>query len=194
MLTNCFDGYENLTTSLSRDAVYDLTSDMLCTENFDVAAFYDISTSYINKTPTASTEIITQQTNQDYESDIRETPSLVCKFCDRFLFSNQARVLGSITNSLIKSLKIDCSSKLCRTCYSQLSQGSIPTLCSLLNGLQIDSISDEINCLSSLEKKLLAKIQICMTVVLLPGGQYAERGLIVALPRNVETCRKSKWD
>ena len=77
---------DNLTTSLSRDAVYDLTSDMLCTENFDVAAFYDISTSYINKTPTASTEIITQQTNQDYESYIRETPSLVCECCDRFLF------------------------------------------------------------------------------------------------------------
>ena len=61
-----------------------------------------------------------------------------------------------------------------------------PTLCSLLNGLQIDSIPDAINCLSSLEKKLLARIQICMTVVLLPGGQYAEKGLIVDLLRDVE--------
>ena len=56
-----------------------------------------------------------------------------------------------------------------------------------MNGLQIDSIPDAINCLSSLEKKLLARIQICMTVVLLPGGQYAEKGLIVDLLRDVET-------
>ena len=38
--------------------------------------------------------------------------------------------------------------------------------------------------LNRLEKRLLSKIQVFMTMVILPGGQYAERGLVLNIPVN----------
>ena len=63
----------------------------------------------------------------------------------------------------------------------------MPSLSTQLNCLCVDSIPDELDRLNSLEKKLLAQIQVCMTIVLLPGGQYAEKGLIVDLPQDLES-------
>ena len=84
-------------------------------------------------------------------------------------------------------MKFNSSTQLCHTCYKYVCQGTIPPLSSELNALGIDYIPNEISSLSSLEKKLLARIQVCMTVILLTGGQYAEKGLIVDMPRDVES-------
>jgi hypothetical protein len=45
-------------------------------------------------------------------------------------------------------------------------------------------IPDCLKNLSSLEKRLITKINIFKTVVMLPGSQYAERGLVLNLPSN----------
>ena len=155
----------------------------------DVAAVCNISTSDQQRsTVSDNTNVcMSDQTNQDYESYIRSTPKYWCKCCDRFLFSSQVKHLGCKNNSVIQALKFNSSTQLCHTCYKYVCQGTIPPLSSELNALGIDYIPNEISSLSSLEKKLLARIQVCMTVILLPGGQYAEKGLIVDMPRDVES-------
>ena len=40
--------------------------------------------------------------------------------------------------------------------------------------------------LSSLENKLIQKINVFMTIVMLPGGQYAEKGLVLNLPAEIQ--------
>lgn len=45
---------------------------------------------------------------------------------------------------------------------------------------------DELINLSTLEKRLIALVQIFMTLVVLPGGQYAEKGLVLNLPSDVQ--------
>ena len=124
------------------------------------------------------------RTNVNYESFIRKAPINSCICCHRFLFDNQVYTLSeNKTGDLLRALGITCNSDLCKTCYSYLRQAKMPMLCSKLNGLQIDTIPELLSSLSSLGKNL-AKIQICMPMIILPGGQYAGKGLVLNLPRN----------
>ena len=130
---------------------------------------------------------LSEKTNPHFESYIRLFPIQYCKCCNRFLFSNPVKILGTKTNAVVQSLHLDCSDKLCSMCYKYVAEGKMAPLSSDLNSLKIDNIPDELSCLNSLEKKLLAKIQVCMTLIILPGGQYAEKGLIVGLPQDAES-------
>lgn len=125
-------------------------------------------------------------TRQNYEQYIRKRPCQFCCCCDRFLFANQVHHFGpTVNNIIITTLGFDHSTDLCVTCCRYLRSGKMPNMSSRLNSLEVDHIPNEIVCLTNLEKKILALIQVCMTVVLLPGCRYAERGLIVDLPRDV---------
>ena len=157
--------------------------------NSEVAAFDTVisSAALCSDTSMQSFGNMNMETNQEFELYICDAPSKWCKCCDRFLFPSQVKHLERGFHTSIQSVRFSASTDLCRTCCSYLSRQKMPALSSFGNSLGIDSIPEELSCLSSLEKKLLAKIQVCMSMVLLPGGQYAEKGLIVNLPNNVES-------
>lgn len=51
----------------------------------------------------------------------------------------------------------------------------VPYLCTEGNCLKTFEIPSELRTLSLIEKRLIALIQIFMTVIILPGGQMAEK-------------------
>ena len=52
--------------------------------------------------------------------------------------------------------------------------------------MRVSPIPDEILSLNKVEKRLLCRIQTCMTMVILPGGQYAEQGLVLNLHVDIQ--------
>ena len=193
------DKHADSTDSPFKHASYEYTSEaevspsLLTTsdlQHMDVAAYCSIVTTEIPSGTYTSNDMtfcLPESTNPQFETYIRLSPNEYCSCCDRFLFSNQVKSLGTKTNAVIQSLHLDASDKLCSMCYKYLAEGKIPSLSSDLNSLKVDNVPEDLSCLNSLEKKLVAKIQVCMTLIILPGGQYAEKGLIVDLPQDVES-------
>lgn len=58
----------------------------------------------------------------------------------------------------------------------------MPPFNSILNALDPGNIPFYLKNLTYMEKRLLCKIQVFMTVVILPGGQLAEKGLAIDFP------------
>ena len=132
------------------------------------------------------------QHSASYEEFIRRTPTYFCKSCLRFLFKNQThRLYEYKLNNITQILNISVSSVLCCTCKKYLAEKKIPTVCAKLNSLEVNQIPTELSELNTLEKKLLSKIQTFFTMIILPGGQYAEKGMVLNLPRNVSVTVES---
>lgn len=58
----------------------------------------------------------------------------------------------------------------------------MPPFNSILNALDQGNIPFYLKNLTYMEKRLLCKIQVLMTVVILPGGQLEEKGLTIDFP------------
>ena len=177
-------GSSSLVDVENEQVYYDqsLNSNHTIGRNMEISDFSSIA----ETANTDSAMLLTAHTDNSYEMFIRKAPVHSCYCCDRFLFDNQLhKLIESKFSDLSRVMKISVGSDLCKTCCSYLRQSKMPMLCSQLNGLGIDSIPEELSGLSSLEKKLISKIQICMTMIILPGGQFAEKGLVLNLPRNV---------
>ena len=71
---------------------------------------------------------------------------------------------------------------LCSTCWNAIKKDTIPCIAAVPNQLFVSDPPQEFFISNQLERRLLSKIQVFMTVVILPGGQYAERGLVLNLP------------
>jgi len=63
----------------------------------------------------------------------------------------------------------------------------IPYLSSVNNDLHIDVIPEELCCLNTIEKRLIALVEVFMTILILSGGHFAEKGLVLNLPSNVQS-------
>jgi hypothetical protein len=121
-----------------------------------------------------------------YEEFIQKTPSFSCSCCDRILFGDQVCHINQAKVSDVASrLSIDGKSELCRTCSKDISMNKMPSLASEGNSLKIDTFPSELCNLNTVERRLLSKIQVFMTMLILPGGQFAEKGMVLNLPMNV---------
>ena len=123
--------------------------------------------------------------NKDYELSIRKTPCYACSSCDRILFSEQIKHIKVETQ--IMSSVFSNKDELCQFCYSKIVKKQMPYMCSKENLLDIGNIPNELTCLSKVEKRLISMIQVFMTIIILPGGQFCEKGLVLNLPTNVQT-------
>ena len=74
---------------------------------------------------------------------------------------------------------------LCRTCFTAISKNLVPPIAAGLNALHVEKPPPELLALNKLERRLLSKVNVFMTMIILPGGQYAERGLVLNLPTDV---------
>ena len=122
----------------------------------------------------------------DYEHYIRQKPEYFCDCCLRFLFNDQTWTLHKSTD-VFEQLQLKKENIVCNTCYHQIIKNNMPCLSYTFNSLDNGKIPLVLKQLSSTEKKLVALIQIFMTIVVLPGGQFAEKGLIFNLPTEIQS-------
>ena len=113
-----------------------------------------------------------------YENAIRSSVSTHCHSCHRFLFHNQIFHIAKPNNNITRALQMDKKSPLCSTCHRSVLKGQIPST-------SVAQTPDILRTLNKIERRLLALIQVFMTMIILPGGQYAEKGLVLNIPVNV---------
>ena len=121
----------------------------------------------------------------NFKRSIESAPTSHCDSCDKFLFDSQVYSLSVISETLNK-LQLTVDSKLCRYCMTKIKAGKIPCTNSQFNNLDPGEIPLCLKQLSLMEKRLISKIHVFLTIIFLPGGQFAERGLSIDFPVNLE--------
>lgn len=127
---------------------------------------------------------ITKDTEM-YENSIKETITAICSCCDKILLPDQVKKVGFPNlpspfenNSYIQ---FGNNSTFCSKCCSQLIKKCIPPYCKF-NMLDAGEMPACLKNLDVSEKRMISQIQSFMTLLLLPGGQYAEKGLAIHFP------------
>ena len=128
--------------------------------------------------------------NTEYERAIRAHPSEACGNCERFLFPNQVNHLRKINEEIACKLNLLPHTPLCSTCHKSILKLKIPSISSFHNDMHIDDPPEELSILNKIEKRLLSQIQPYLTMIILPGGQYAEKGLVLDLPVEMENIAR----
>lgn len=116
--------------------------------------------------------------NKKYKADINAfnhfiglTPNHTCHFCHRLLFPDESK-------SLLDKYVV------CGRCYACVTKNQSPNL-SYSNHFDPGSIPQEILSLNLMEKRLLSQIQLYLTIITLPGGQFGQSGQAIHFPINV---------
>lgn len=73
----------------------------------------------------------------------------------------------------------------CSFCFKKIKHNQIPKLNTRYNNLDPGKIPNCLKGLSLMEKRLISTIHVFLTIVILPGGQYAEKGLAIDFPVDV---------
>ena len=113
-----------------------------------------------------------------YEHSIQMCADYSCKSCHKFLFADKKKHLRQETDTS-RAYKITVLDNLCQSCCNQIEMDKIPKFSFVGNMFDTGTIPTELKQLDSIEKRLIALIQVFMTIIQLPGGQYAERGSVV---------------
>ena len=110
---------------------------------------------------------------------IREAIYAACQCCHIFLFSEQSRMLSNSTEvKLSDDVVIAADAPLCLRCYTAIMKKKIPKV-SVSNNLVVDPVPPCLNILGPIEQRMISQIQTYMTIIVLPGGQYAEKCLTI---------------
>ena len=120
--------------------------------------------------------------NNNYEVSIRERPTYHCHSCHRFLFQNQC--FTTRCNERMQQLGLSDNAVLCFTCRNWLSKDKMPESFHG-NSMGLSPVPDVLKTLTFSERKLICKLQIFLTLGVLPGGQFCERGSVLHLPVDV---------
>ena len=122
-----------------------------------------------------------------YEKAIRFIAVGHCVSCHRLLFPEQVQY---ISNNFDLPAWLQCKGSsrpmFCCTCITAVRQHRMPTISVHANKLHVRAPPAVLTDLNKLEKRLLSRIQVFMTMVILPGGQYAEKGLVLNMPIDVQ--------
>ena len=130
---------------------------------------------------------------KEFQKAIQEGPTYTCTCCHRLLYRQSIqRVISGNYTKCTKEILLQCltgEDMICKTCHRALLQGNIPAMASC-NKLQVRPIPSELECLSELEARLIAKRIPFMKLMNLPSGkQKAVVGSVVNVPVDiVQTC------
>jgi hypothetical protein len=130
---------------------------------------------------------------KDFQKAIQDGPTYTCTCCHRLLYRQSIqRVIASNYTKCTKETLLQCltgEDMICKTCHRALQQGNIPAMASC-NKLQVRPLPPELECLSELEARLIAKRIPFMKLLNLPSGkQKAVVGSVVNVPVDVtQTC------
>ncbi len=99
-------------------------------------------------------------------SFIEQIPKSNCHYRKKMLFINEEKVYSQeYTNYIV-----------CGKCLSSLNRGTpVPPL-AYTNNLDPGDIPPELKDLNVMKKRLISKIHLYLTIVVLPGGQFGEKG------------------
>ena len=131
------------------------------------------------------TYLLKNRHNIAYEHEIRSPPNKWCVSCNRFLFPDQVHQLSRIPVNVDHAPNLSRSSNLCTTCFNSFSTGKTPSICVAHNELYVEDPPTQLTKLNKIERRLLSLIQVFFTFIILPGGQYAEKGLMLNLPVDI---------
>lgn len=73
---------------------------------------------------------------------------------------------------------------VCGRCFACCRKNQLPNL-SYSNHFDPGTIPPQIACLNFTEKRMLSQIQMYLTIIALPGGQFGESGQAIHFPVNV---------
>ncbi|MEW8545326.1 MAG: DUF6570 domain-containing protein [Candidatus Thiodiazotropha sp.] len=115
-----------------------------------------------------------------YEQQIRNLHIEICQSCEKFLFAEQVRRLPVVPQKNCIVSKTDTST-FCSKCLKSILQGKTSST-SVSNKLSAGIVPQCLSVLSYAECRMISQIQSYMTIIILPGGQYAEKGLAIHFP------------
>ena len=119
-----------------------------------------------------------------YVKDIGLLPTKVCVSCKHILLARET-VSCSIDNKVTETCDIHEGDILCRKCFKQIKIEVIPKESYGQNRLDAGQISTALQNLFVVEKRLLSLIPAYLTLIVLPGGQFAQHGIAVNIPINM---------
>ncbi|MEW8546654.1 MAG: DUF6570 domain-containing protein [Candidatus Thiodiazotropha sp.] len=120
-----------------------------------------------------------------YEEDIRKIPLWHCHICYKFLFEEQIKRLGTGRGSRNKN-KTDYEQVYCSKCIQCLLKGKVSKV-SVQNLMYTGSVPSCLEDLTFAERRMISQLQTYITLVILPGGQYAEKGLAIHFPLDMNS-------
>ena len=123
-----------------------------------------------------------------YERSLRIGITDFCQICHVFLFADQVCTITAKHTlqhqTTLTTAELTEGSTLCSKCFRHLRQN-----CQLipydLRNMEAGMVPDCIQCLSTTEKRLISQIQSYLTILVLPGGQFAEKGMAIHFPLNL---------
>ncbi len=147
-----------------------------------VGSFCTVDTTYVSHDP-----LHMPKHENAFEQAIRITPTSFCKCCERFLFPEQCKHVSEklLLNIALQQLHLSSTDFLCTTCKTSLTKSRMPSISSIGNNLHVPDVPKHLSALNKIEKRLLCQIQVFMLMIILPGGQFAEKGLVLNLPVDV---------
>ena len=100
-----------------------------------------------------------------------------CESCMKILFDLYGKQLSQLT-VMSMNLSISENGYLCSICKTAIESNKLPKLCTK-NNLKLSEIPDCLKELNFLERRFICRIQTYMTLLVLPGGQKAQKGMAV---------------
>ena len=117
-----------------------------------------------------------------YEEQIRKIPFWHCNNCEKFLFEEQVKRLSKgDKQDVLNEENIYCS-----RCTQGILKGKMPSF-SINNLLSTGHVPKCLQDLTFAERRMISQLQTYMTLVILPGGQYAEKGLAIHFPLDINS-------
>jgi len=116
-----------------------------------------------------------------YIESIQSKPSELCHSCKCFLYKRNT----TIANKDFSHYGVSEGDVLCRKCYNKVKSNEMPEMSYVHNQLDVGQVPSVLQNLFVVEKRLLSLIPVFLTLVVLPGGQYAQHGIAVNIPINI---------
>ncbi|KAF5835805.1 hypothetical protein DUNSADRAFT_6894, partial [Dunaliella salina] len=121
-----------------------------------------------------------------------QSPIKVCHCCHRTWYPDQGHTVRSesvrnFAQSSFTHLSPEFDYRqlwLCRSCRNYIDKGKVPNL-AVCNGLQLDEIPPKLASLNLMEQRLISTAHWFMTIIALPKGQTATRGMTITFPFDV---------
>lgn len=116
-----------------------------------------------------------------FAKNVRYILENACTLCKKLLYRSQC-VTCSESIEVNSDITIDEGSVLCRSCMNCIKKGKVPKNAYYANNLDPGIIPDCLKGLWVVEKRLISLVQLFLTLVVLPGGQTAQKGLAIHFP------------
>lgn len=138
--------------------------------NTSIARF---ATIYSSNTQGNNAETIFSLQNKLYRYKI-EIPLFRCECCYAFLFNEQVKYIMKETN-ITRKARVNVNDIVCNYCFGKLAKNELPCISVYGNKLHPGLIPECLKRMTLMEKRLISRIHVFLTVIILPGGQFAAK-------------------